>query len=231
MVQFRYVARVQNAIQSGRTMESLIKNNYESASYSELSQEFKQLYPTAVRAFQLIPRMYNRLTLVDKYSHKEAILKILEDHKELPGFSRRNIYRALPSDNPNIPRRVVSPRHKPSYTKYDTNDSLSTNNKGKHNKNDEYGENGCPDCNVLKIRNQQLEEALERSSGPTLATCFKPQIHKFTVPIERFSELVQSIEKSSRLIQLEFDNNGNLISIVPDSHLSKSSQSSENLVA
>lgn len=68
--------------------------------------------------------MYNRLTLVDGFLHKDARTKILNDHKHLTGFTPRNIYRYLPSDNPNIPRRVVTPRHKTSIT--------NTNNDGTH---------------------------------------------------------------------------------------------------
>ena len=60
--------------------------------------------------------MYNRLTLVDNVSHKEALIKIRNDHRNLEGFSTRNIHRYLPSSNPNIPRRVVTPRHNNSLT-------------------------------------------------------------------------------------------------------------------
>jgi hypothetical protein len=60
--------------------------------------------------------MYNRLTLVDNVSHKEALIKIRKDHRNLEGFSARNIHRYLPSSNPNIPRRVVIPRHNNSLT-------------------------------------------------------------------------------------------------------------------
>jgi hypothetical protein len=60
--------------------------------------------------------MYNRLTLVDNVSHKEALMKIRKDHRNLEGFSARNIHRYLPSTNPNIPRRVVTPRHNNSLT-------------------------------------------------------------------------------------------------------------------
>jgi len=72
----------------------------------KISLEFQRLYPSAVRAFELIPLMYNRLTLVDKLSHKEACTKIYDDHKHLSGFSQRNIRKYLPLDNPVIPRRV-----------------------------------------------------------------------------------------------------------------------------
>ena len=63
---------------------------YQIRSYDDLSSEFQRLYP---RVILLIPLMYNRLTLVDKLSHKETIAKIYNDHRELSGFSRRNIRR------------------------------------------------------------------------------------------------------------------------------------------
>lgn len=64
---------------------------YKKRSYAELSSEFKKLFPTAHYAFQLIPQMYNRLTLIDKFSHKVAIARMYKDHKKLPGFSGRNV--------------------------------------------------------------------------------------------------------------------------------------------
>src|ERR1043166_5979591 len=68
--------------------------------------------------------MYNRLTIVDRLSHKEAMLKIANDHKHLPGFSDRNVRRYLPSHNPNIPHRVRRPRPKNSATKAVDNPKL-----------------------------------------------------------------------------------------------------------
>jgi len=67
-------------------------NINQSSTYDELSKQFKELYPAAYRAFQLIPLMYNRLTLVDNFSHKAALKKMYNDHKDLPGFSSRGIY-------------------------------------------------------------------------------------------------------------------------------------------
>jgi hypothetical protein len=58
------------------------------------------------RAKELIRQMYNRLTLVDGHSHKDAKDRILKDLKNVPGFSERNIVRHLPKDNPNVPRRI-----------------------------------------------------------------------------------------------------------------------------
>jgi hypothetical protein len=54
-----------------------------------------------------VGEIYNRLTLIEQYSHKEAIKKIHDDHKDLPGFSSRNIRRNPPKDNPIVPRRKV----------------------------------------------------------------------------------------------------------------------------
>src|SRR5712691_5369835 len=88
-----------------QTNESSLKE-YEQHTYEELSQQFEELYPAAARAFELIPQMYNRLTLVDGFTHREAVAKIHNDHNHLAGFTQRNIRRYLPSDNASIPRRV-----------------------------------------------------------------------------------------------------------------------------
>jgi uncharacterized protein YfbU (UPF0304 family) len=83
-----------------------INKEFQNHTYNELSSEFQKVHPSAVRAFQLIASMYNRLTLVENFSHKDAVSKIQNDHKHLAGFSKRNISRNLPLDNPNVQRRV-----------------------------------------------------------------------------------------------------------------------------
>jgi hypothetical protein len=90
-------------------------NEYKDRTYEELSQEFRKIYPTLTRAYELVALMYNLLTS-NGLPHKVAITKIRDDHKDLLGFSTRNIYRCLPRDNPYVPRRVVPPRHKNSVT-------------------------------------------------------------------------------------------------------------------
>jgi len=67
------------------------EDEYKTRTYEDLSSEFQKLYSQVVRAYQLIPQMYNRLTIVDRLSHKDAILKMANDHKHLPGFSDRNV--------------------------------------------------------------------------------------------------------------------------------------------
>ena len=101
------------------------EDEYKTRTYEDLSSEFQKLYSQVVRAYQLIPQMYNRLTIVDRLSHKEAILKMANDHKHLPGFSDRNVRRYLPSHNPNIPHRIRTPRPKNSATISVDNPKLS----------------------------------------------------------------------------------------------------------
>jgi hypothetical protein len=88
-------------------------DEYKYKSYEELSQKFQA---AAGRAFELIHQMYNRLTLVDNLTHKDALEKIHNDHVHLRGFTPRNIRRYLPANNPNIPRRVRTSRPKNSGT-------------------------------------------------------------------------------------------------------------------
>jgi hypothetical protein len=93
------------------------------STYEELSVEFRRLYPTVSRAIQLIELMYNRLTIIDKLSHKKAIAKIYEDH--LQGFSQRNIRRSLMSlDNPSIPHRS-SRKIRPTWPNSDSSEPLA----------------------------------------------------------------------------------------------------------
>jgi hypothetical protein len=102
-------------------------DEYKYKSYEELSQELQQ---AVARAFVLIPQMYNRLTLVDGLPHKDALAKIRNDHNHLSGFTERNIRRYLPANNPNIPRRVRTPRPKNSPTETSVETSFSDT---KHN--------------------------------------------------------------------------------------------------
>ena len=105
-------------------------DEYRYKSYEELSKEFQEVYPAVARAFVLIPQMYNRLTLVDGLTHKDALAKIRNDHYHLPGFTQRNIRRYLPANNPNIPRRIRTSCPKNSVTETRVGTSFSDT---KHN--------------------------------------------------------------------------------------------------
>jgi hypothetical protein len=95
---------------------------YTNRSYDELSAEFKR---SLSRAIELVPLMYNRLTLIDEMSHKAAISKMYNDHRHLPGFSDRNIRRYLPLSNKAVPRRVRPPRPKNSLNETLVSERLS----------------------------------------------------------------------------------------------------------
>jgi hypothetical protein len=145
------------------------------STYEELSREFQKVYPFVSRAIQLIELMYNRLTLKDNLSHKEAISRIYEDHKHLQGFSSRNIRRSLISlNNPNIPHRR-SRKIRPSWPNsadsrsIDIDDQKSTDPSSKTQitdqnhelENDPPGHTECYNCSVLLLQAQKLEK--ERS--------------------------------------------------------------------
>ncbi|HEY9386164.1 MAG TPA: hypothetical protein VIP70_03940 [Nitrososphaeraceae archaeon] len=167
------------------TEEKAIASNAPSQTYEELSNEFQQLYSIAYRALQLIGMMYNRLTLVDKLSHKEAKAKIYEDHKHLPGFSSRNIRRTLTSlNNPNIPHRKIRPSWPNSAAITEKKDQARAGldsaepallhaaaiNNLRSNQGSKAKEmiipykaktvetHACPNCEVLHVQNQELEE-------------------------------------------------------------------------
>ena len=83
-----------------------MNEEYEHRTYEDQSNELQKIYHFVKRAFELIPLMYNRLTLVDGLTHKDAVEKIVADHQHISGFSVRNIRRYLPSDNPIVPKRI-----------------------------------------------------------------------------------------------------------------------------
>jgi hypothetical protein len=109
---------------------------YEQRTYEDLSNELQKIYPVAARAFELIPLMYNRLTLVDGLTHKDSVAKIIADHQQLSGFSARNIRRYLPSDNPTVARRARPPWPKNSTTIIESLSQLSNIEQGNSTETD-----------------------------------------------------------------------------------------------
>lgn len=101
------------------------RNEFRTKTYEVLSKEFQELYPKAARAYQLVGLMYDRLTLIENLTHKEAKSKIIKDHKQIPGFSERNIRRYLPSNNSNVPHRLRTPWPNNSITPTEGNEKLS----------------------------------------------------------------------------------------------------------
>jgi hypothetical protein len=185
---------------------------YKERTYVQLSEEFRQLLLTAQRAYQLIQEMYTRLTLVDKLKHKPAITKIREDHKDLPGFSGRNIRRYLPTDSPNVPRRIRPPRPKTSNTEHNVVPELS--NTKFMNLVERYSEGHStveylsdaqeyPSCADPLLKNQDLEEANVPKTG-TMGT-------QYQIPKEKFEILTNAMKKSLQVCYVVFDTNGELV--------------------
>jgi len=185
------------------------EDEYKTRTYEDLSSEFQKLYPQAVRAYQLIPQMYNRLTLVNRLSHKEAMLKMANDHKHLPGFSDRNVRRYLPSHNPNVPHRVGTSRPKNSVIKAADGTILSIN-EHKHNgiENDSTSTHISTspfidmDYDVTKVSRLQSEkhEEFAPSSSPL------PPSMTLKSTIERPSSLPDNDnqEQNNNLLPFEF---------------------------
>jgi hypothetical protein len=160
------------------TSQSHDLEEYRSKSYEELS---KELQKAVSRAFELIPQMYNRLTLVDGLTHNDAFAKIHNDHAHLHGFTERNIRRYLPPNNPNIPRRVRTPRPKNSITKTFKGTVFSDT---KHNDDQ--------DCQEPS-ENQKLEEEQKRVSAmPTSTTIFTTTLNK----VDLGADNIQNYEAS-----------------------------------
>ena len=215
-----------------------INAEYQKRSYDDLSSEFQRLFPSAVRTIELIQLMYNRLTLVEKLSHKTALTKIYNDHKHLSGFSRRNIRRNLPLDNRGIPRRV-----RPSWPKNsDTQDNelakLSTTTL-EHNQ-DILTTNDCLAKRTSPINHQKLQERpvekvmtnciTEHEAGDSYDTIYAENLElkeatlrqtalikandisayeiEFTIPKEKYPHLEAAMKDSRDSVYVIFDKAG-----------------------
>ena len=209
-------------------LPTLVSNADSPLTYAELSRCFNELYPTVLRAFQLIELMYTRLTLVEKLKHREAIKKIYDDHKHLAGFSRRNIYRYLPSGNPNVPKRVVPSRHKSSLTEPVGNNKFSSTKLSSQPEGipedeihgvepiRESSEVECHRCILLTAKNQELEEALLASSRCTRANNLIASEIDYQIPKEKMYLLTEAMKKYDKACFTIFDNTGNLVYAIAD---------------
>jgi hypothetical protein len=203
---------------------------YQNRSYDDLSSEFQRMYP---RVLQLIPLMYNRLTLVDKLSHKEAMAKIYNDHRHLSGFSKRNIRRNLPLDNVTVPRRIRPPWPKKSATECEEVSELSAtvheqDQNAQTGSNSEeittsqltsYTSNTDPSekqNNALYAENAELKEDLSRQA--TFVKADEVSVHEieFTIPKEKYPNLEEAMQQSRDSVYVVFDKSGMLQRVIPD---------------
>jgi hypothetical protein len=227
----------------------MMSNNteYEKRSYEDLSLEFQKLYPSAARAFELIPLMYNRLTLVDKLSHKEAFTKIHDDHKHLSGFSTRNIRRYLSSDNPITPRRVrlscpknsfaeiIEPakssitqqeQSQPSLINHqettlgDNNNPLQEESNEKRVDRNQIAE-AVADLKLKALVSEQREEAVKRQTAIKTVDQISTTEIQYRIPKEKYPQLTAAIESSTNSVYVTFDNRGILERAEPDTFREK----------
>jgi hypothetical protein len=178
---------------------------YELRSYEELSKEFKE---KTSRAVELIRLMYNRLTLVDKLSHKQAIKKIYNDHIHIRGFSFRNISRNLPLDNPTTPRRVRTEWHK-SIPAHNTLAGKLSNVELQHEINRHQSQNSedeNPSMNYNKLSNQKAESIEVIPEQTTMITANKTlRGPTFRIPKEKYEMLRVAMSDSNEFICLIFN--------------------------
>jgi len=175
---------------------------YQKRSYDDLSSEFQRLYPRVIR---LIPPMYNRLTLVDKLSHKEAIAKIYNDHRDLPGFSRRNIRRNLPLDNATVPRRIRPSRPKNSTIESEEAPELSGTI---HEQNQ--------NVQTIASNNSKTTNPLDESLTEVEITGYNINPDLLTIPKEKYPALEEAMQKSRSSVYVVFDKSGMLERAIPD---------------
>ena len=227
--------------------DNLIPENdvkeYQKRTYEDLSSEFQRQYP---RVVQLIELMYNRLTLVDKLSHKEAVAKIFNDHRHLHGFSKRNIRRNLPLDNAAVPRRIRPSWPKNSITKSDDTSKLSvtiqeqnqnaltSNDSGQKTTNqleERPAEKEITRCindtnpgknhNDVYAENAELKEALTRQSAFTTANEISLHEIEFAIPKEKYPNVEEAMQKSRDSVYVVFDKSGILERAIPDIYRGK----------
>jgi hypothetical protein len=210
---------------------------YQKRSYEELSSEFQRLFP---RPVQLIELMYNRLTLVDKLSHKAAVTKIYNDHQHLPGFSKRNIRRNLPLDNASVPRRIRPSWPKNSNTKSretsttiqeEGQNALTSNDSGQTTPANHLEEGPTEKeittytskldpsdkhNNALYEENVELKEALSRKNAFIKADEISLHEIEYIIPKEKGPNLEEAIQKCRDSVYVIFDKSGMLERAIPD---------------
>jgi len=196
-------------LNSDTRSNKLATSEYESRTYEELSKEFTE---KASRAFELVPIMYDRLTLVDQLSHKQAVNKIFNDHAHIRGFSFRNISRCLPSDNPVIPRRVRPPRLKSIPTHNSLAEKLSNadlqDETKKHQSQDREDPIQFTDHNKLRTQNPEFREVIRRQTTIVTANKIRSTGLTFRIPKEKFQLLYVAMNDSNEFIRLIFDYSG-----------------------
>jgi len=139
--------------------------------------------------------MYISLRRIDKLTHSAAISRILRDHENIPGFKRSSVYRALPSDDPLIPRRVVQRWDKSSNTKQNNVKNISTTNAS-----------NLQDVQTEPNRNKISDNPSGNSRTPlTNEDILEGKYDIFEVPKQKLGTLIEAGDKCKVKFYLFFE--------------------------
>jgi hypothetical protein len=186
--------------------------------YEELSEELKGALG---RACNLVPLMYNRLTKVDGLSHKAAVRKIYKDHIDVPGFSRRNVYRTLSASNLLVQKRIVPRRHNLRIAKSDDCKKLGGINVSNFDSklpNDAAAPDAAaPDaaapviCLEHKNHDYESKHLVVEPPHYTIEDALEGKLEKLAIPKERIGNIISAADKCTKIFYLYFDPLGNFI--------------------
>ena len=177
-------------------------------SYEELSKEFREKIS---RAVELVPMMYNRLTLIDHLSHKQAMMKIFQDHIHIPGFSFRNMRRYLPLDNPMVPRRVGTTCPNSILTINTVGKKLNpTNRQNETNKHQPQNREVIQpmDYHELVTENAELKEVIRSQTPIMTADKIRSFEITFRIAKQKYDMVRVAMDCSKEFIGVIFDTSG-----------------------
>lgn len=100
---------------------------YKTKTYQEISAECRGAFAIA---WPLVVQMYYRLTRVDRLKYRPAVSRIYSDHKDL--FSRKQLVRHLPQDDPTVERRIRTKSPKSSIANLNHEQKISSAKLGEH---------------------------------------------------------------------------------------------------
>jgi hypothetical protein len=145
--------------------------------------------------------------------------KMINDHSHIRGFSFRNIHRNLPPNNPAIPHRIVTKRHKSIATNNNGTEKLSTSelqdNANKHQSQNREGIQST-DCHKLVTQNHESKEII-RSNTALIAADQIPSFKiTFKIHSENYEMILFAINNSKEFIRIVFDKDGVLLGVESD---------------
>jgi hypothetical protein len=137
---------------------------------------------------------------------KEATAKIYNDHRDLPGFSRRNIRRNLPLDKTTVPRRIRPSRPKNSNIESEEAPELSGTI---HEQNQNVQ-------TIASNNSKTTTNPLDESLTEVEITGYNINPDLLTIPKEKYPDLEEAMQKSRSSVYVVFDKSGMLERAIPD---------------